>query len=200
MGQETNKVSVYKMPELEEMNRRIAALGQLWADFLESEGHETDQYHVHKPNLFQVVKRQDQRMHYYKVFHALDYPCEYKYIAIECFWINTLKPFIVLDEKSSLYECPNEMFSLYLILATIRSIFELYFPEKKFEYPSKERMRDILYDFKYCSLSREAMISFVETFADNYGVGIQFILDHPEDIKNRLKDVTISKLFGLSAT
>ena len=68
------------------------------------------------------------------------------------------------------------MFSLYLILTTIEAAYKRKNPSQDFKYPSPERIQDILYDFKYCSISREAMISFVETLADTYGVGITYIL------------------------
>lgn len=189
----SNQISQYQIPSFEEMNRRFAAIEDLWKDFLISEGERELNYHIHKPNMFEVIKRLDQRLHYFKVFHDLQSPCEYKYIAIQCFWINTLKPFIVTDENSAVYSCPNEMFSFYLIISTIKAIFDMYRKGEKFIYPSKERIHDILYDFKYCSLSREAMISFVETFADTYGVGIDFILSKrglvEKKLKNRITDI-----------
>lgn len=188
--------SLYKMPALDIMNKRAEALEQLWKEFLETEGEENLKYYIHKQNLFEVIKRQDQRMYYLKIFHGLDYPCEYKYIAIECFWINTLKPFIVVNEESKLYDCPNEKFSLFLILSTISAIYSIYNKDKEFKYPSKERIRDILYDFKYCSMSREAMIAFVETFADTYGIGIEFILTEKKKIMKTLVGNPILKLFG----
>lgn len=188
--------NLYKVPELDEMNRRAEALEQLWKEFLETEGENNLKYYVHKKNLFEVIKRQDQRMYYLKIFHGLEYPCEYKYIAIECFWINTLKPFIIIDETSNLYDCPNEKFSLFLILSTISAVYSIYKKDEKFSYPSKERIRDILYDFKYCSMSREAMISFVETFADTYGIGIEFILNQKNRIMKELAGNPILKLFG----
>ena len=184
------------MPDYNEMERRASALESLWKDFLKMEGVETLKYYVHKKNLFEVVKRQDQRMYYMRIFHGLEYPCEYKYIAIECFWINTLKPFMVIDENSTLYDCPNEKFSLFLILSTINAIYSIYRKNDKFEFPSKERIRDILYDFKYCSISREGMIAFVETYADTYGVGIQFILKDKKKIMKELAGNPIFNLFG----
>lgn len=193
-----DKVQIYEMPSLEEMNRRLNAMEDLWVEFLKSENLYNLEYHIHKPNMFEVLKRQDQRMYYLYVFHELELPCEYKYIAILCFWINTLKPFMVLDTSSRLYDSPNEKFSLFLILSAIRTVFEVYHEGEEFKPPSTERMRDILYDFKYCSLSREAMISFVETFADNYGVGIEFILSNPKEISKALKGKRIMKLFGFS--
>ena len=197
MGSSNKSVS-YKMPSVEEMNRRQKAIEDLWREFLEFEGEPNLQYHIHKRNMFEVIKRQDQRMYYLNVFHDLDYPCEYKYLAVECFWINTLKPFMVIDEKSSLYDCPNEKFSLYLIFSMIRAIFTIYHKDEDFKYPSSERIRDILYDFKYCSISREAMIAFVETFADNYGVGIEFILTEGKKITTMLKKNRMLAMFGIN--
>ena len=108
---------------------------------------------------------------------------EYKKVAIEAFWINTLKPFMVINEKLDIYSCPNEMFSLFRILSVIRDAYAERFPNRPFNPPHSERIRDILYDFKYCNLNREAMISFVETFADVYGIGISAIFD-----ENRTKE------------
>lgn len=182
--------------DIKELNRRCLALENIWKDFLESEGESNLEYYVHKKNLFEVVKRQDQRMRYLEYFHGLDYPCEYKYMAIECFWLITLKPFMVIDNNSSLYDAPNEKFSLFLILSTINTVYAIYNPDKKFIPPSIERIRDILYDFKYCSMSREAIISFVETFADTYGVGIEFILNHKNTIMKKLKQKPLFQIFG----
>lgn len=188
--------NVYELPNIKEMNRRADTLEHLWKEFLETEGEKNLTYYIHKKNLFEVIKRQDQRMYYLKIFHGLEYPCEYKYIAIECFWINTLKPFMVIDESSKLYDCPNEKFSLFLILSIISAIHSIYKNDTVFVFPSQERIRDILYDFKYCSLSREAMISFVETFADTYGIGIEFILTEKKKIMKELIGNPILKLFG----
>lgn len=191
----TGKIVPYCAPPKEIMDKRSLAIKNLWERFLDVEHENNLEYYVHKHNLYEVIRRQDQRMHYLKVFHDLSAPCEYKYIAIECFWINTLKPFMVVDNSSSIYDCPNEMFSLFLILSTIRAVYEVY-GKGKFEYPSSDRINDILYDFKYCSLSREAMISFVETFADTYGVGIEFIYKHGEEIKMVLEKEGIMDLFA----
>ena len=175
--------NVYVPLTKEKFDKRVQSLLDLWKEFLKINGEEDLVYYVHDFNMYQVITRHDKRKHYYKVFHELTEPCEYKYIAIECFWINTLKPFMVVDSKSSIYNCPNEMFSLFLIMATIRGVFEELMPNEKFKYISDARMRDILYDFKYCNLNREAMISFVETLADTYGVGIERVLNEKDKIK-----------------
>jgi hypothetical protein len=197
MDYSNKKVVAYPKLTTDEINRRANAIISMFEEFLEFDNLSGTEYYINKINIFEVVKRQDQRMYYYKVFHELDFPCEYKYIAIECFWINTLKPFMIIDETSPLYDCVNEKFSLYLILSMIKAVFSIYKPNDRFEYPSKQRIRDILYDFKFCSLSRESMISFVETFADVYGVGIEFIFQlKPNDISKALRGKNICSIFS----
>lgn len=92
---------------------------------------------------------------------------------------------MVVNSKSVIYNCPNEMFSFFLIMNLIEELYKENFPEKEFQYPSDKRIRDIIYKFKYCSLSRESMIAFVETFADTYNIGISYILDKKEESKNK---------------
>lgn len=156
-----------------------------WETFLAQEGVHAEidkDYYIHKKNLFEIIRRCDKRRVYMAMFHDLKDVCEYKTVAIEAFWINTLKPFLVVNENLAIYGCPNEMFALYRIFAVIRAAYEKKYPGQAFNYPSKERIQDILYDFKYCSITREAMVAFVETFADVYGVGISDIF---EKNKNR---------------
>lgn len=86
---------------------------------------------------------------------------------------------MVINENANIYNCANEMFALYLILTVIEGAFKHNYNEK-FKYPSDARIKDIVYDFKYCSFTREAMIAFVETLADTYGVGISYIFDKME--------------------
>lgn len=193
-----NRENIIPYPSLtnDELNIRYKTLLKLWNLFLNTVGEPKLTYHINKQNLYEVIKRQDKRMYYYRVFHDLKYPCEYKFMAIECFWINTLKPFIVVDDESVIYSCANEQFSLFLILSLIRAVMEIHKPDSKFLPPTPERMKEIIYDFKYCSLSREAMISFVETFADNYNVGIDYIQKNKDSIKTLLEDDEISNLWG----
>ena len=146
-------------------------------DFMNVTAKEGYDYFIHKKNLFEVVRRCDKRRAYMAMLNELRNMDEYKRVAIQAFWINTLKPFMVVNEELDIYSSPNELFSLYLILATVRGAYEREFPGKEFVYPNKARISDILYDFKYCNFNREAMIAFVETFADIYDVGISLILN-----------------------
>lgn len=168
----------YEELDERELQERYQKFINEWKSFLKTEGIKAEigkDYFIHKRNLFEIIRRCDKRRVYMAMFHDLKDMCEYKEVAIETFWINTLKPFLVINEDLNIYNCPNETFALYRILAVIRKAYEKKYPQNKFEYPSEKRIQDILYDFKYCSISREAMISFVETFADTYGVGISDI-------------------------
>lgn len=167
----------------EELKRRYDELIAQWEAFLDQNDSSLQlgiDYFIHSRNLIEVIRRCDKRVLYFYIFHGLEEECEYKEIAVLSFWLNTLKPFMVVNDKSPIYNCPNEMFSLFLILNTISGAYSEAFPDKRFKYPCPKRIRDILYDFKYCSLNREAMIAFVETFADTYGVGINYILNHKD--------------------
>lgn len=176
---------MFEAPQYEELSNEECKtqydelVGQ-WDDFLLMSGNSHllvgQDYFIHGRNLFEVIRRCDKRRAYFNMFHRLKDICEYKSVAIKCFWINSLKPFMVVNEESAFYNCPNEMFSLYLILSTIRGEYKKIYPDKEFKYPCEARIQDIIYDFKYCGLNREAMVAFVETLADCYGVGIDYIL------------------------
>lgn len=147
-----------------------------WNAFLEAQGENLvfrNDYYIHSRNLYEVIKRLDKRKTYYYVFHSISNICEYKSVAILCYWINTLKPFMVVNETSKIYNCPNEMFSLYLIVSTIARIYMVRFPDREFKFPDSKTVQDYVYNFKYCDLSREATIFFVETLAKSYGVGME---------------------------
>lgn len=182
-----DKYKEYEDLNEDEFNHEYNQILTYWENFIKENSPgllEDRDYFVHQKNLFEVIRRVDKRRIYYKVFHSLTRINEFKYIALICYWINTLKPFMVVNSDSKIYNSPNELFSVYLIISMVRSAFNEVFPEEKFIYPSDKRIADMTYNFKYCDLSREATITFVETFADNYGVGIQYILNKISDDNN----------------
>ncbi len=149
----------------------------LWQSFLSAQDLNSFKlnrdFYIHRRNLYEVIKRLDKRRTYYYVFHKIKKTCEYKEIGILCYWINTLKPFMVVNENSSIYSAPNEMFSLYLILSCVAGVYEHTYPEKEFKVPDELTIKDYVYNFKYCDMSREATIFFVETLAKSYGIGME---------------------------
>lgn len=170
----------YKELELPDINNKMNQLIDNWKFFLQENAPnlvENKDYFIHKRNLVEVIRRVDKRKAYYEFYHKTDKICEHKEVAITAFWIITLKPFLVVNDTSSIYNSPNELFAYYLIFSLVRGLHDEYYPERNFIEPSNERIIDILYDFKYGGLSRESMIAFVETFADIYGVGIEKIIE-----------------------
>lgn len=144
-------------------------------------------YFINHENLREVIKRVDKREVYYYIFHNMSEVCEYKHIAITSYWLCALKPFIFIKDHpllTELHNSVNERFSFYLILSTLRGVFERIYPYKKFEYPSDIAKKDIIYNFKYCDLSREAFIFFVETFAKSYGIGLDVLDILEKDLSN----------------
>lgn len=171
-----NKSGNYNELTDKQLEIRINDLLEIWNDFLidqEENLKPNVDYFIHKRNLYEVIKRLDKRKTYYYVFHNIKETCEYKDVAIVCYWINTLKPFMVVNDKSNLYNCPNEMFSVYIILSTLAVIFKQKFPNKTFSVPDDSTLQDYVYNFKYCDMSREATIFFVETLAKSYGIGME---------------------------
>ena len=180
-----NNNGLYKELQTNDIKEKVNSILDYWNQFLVSQNEAIEygkDYYIHTRNLYEVVKRLNKRKTYYYVFHGIKQICEYKEIAIMCYWINTLKPFMVVDEYSSVYSCPNEMFSLYIILATLASIFAEKYPERDFILPDDKTIQDYVYNFKYCDLSREATIFFVETLARSYGIGMETNIRNDEKI------------------
>ena len=105
-----------------DIHERYDVIINLWRAFLTQNAPTLElnvDYFVHQKNLFEVIRRCDERNLYYYIFHDLEDICEYKDIALYCFWINTLKPFMVVNPDALIYNGPNELFSLFLILTVI---------------------------------------------------------------------------------
>ena len=169
----------YQDMEFEDYNKEYNRVIRDWESFINKNSPGlvlNKDYFVHQKNLYEVIRRVDKRSVYYKVFHELEKINELKRTAIFCYWVNTLKPFLVVKEDCPIYNSPNELFVVYLIISAVRSAYDEVYPNQEFNYPDDERISDIVYNIKFCDFSRESMINFVETFADNYGVGIQYIL------------------------
>lgn len=154
----------YKKKDMKDFSDDYNNLIALWKSFLlaqkENNLEFNKDYFVHQRNIFEVIKRLDKRRAYYYVFHKIDKICEYKEVAILCYWINTLKPFMVINENSEIYNSPNEMFSLYIIMTTIARIYKEIYPNEEFVFLDPTTIQDYVYNFKYCDLSRESMIFF----------------------------------------
>lgn len=167
----------YEQQSPEQVSHEVDSLINSWYQFLKAQKCDNliqdKDFFIHKRNLYEVIKRLDKRRTYYYVFHQIEDICEYKEVGILAYWINTLKPFMVVDSSCKIYNAPNEMFSLYLIICTLAEIYKKSFPTKTFKMLDSNTIQDYVYNFKYCDLNREAMIFFVETLAISYGIGME---------------------------
>ena len=164
-----------------EIREKIDSIFDRWKDFLDTNStlilEINKDYFVNERNLFEIIKRTDKRKVYYHVFHKMNYDsvCEYKEIAILAYWINTLKPFMIVNPKSNLYTCANEMFSFFLILSVLEKVYQDQY-NRSLPKLNDAKIADYIYNFKYCDFSREAMIQFVDMLASYYKIGTDIVI------------------------
>ncbi len=170
-----------KCPDVpsEELQEGINSLIYSFWDFVKVEDNELwknnqagncKDIDINLRNLSEVVSRTYKRREYYRYFHNITKVSELKHTALTCFWLIKLKPFTVLNNNSPLRLSVNEKFSLNLILSQIS--YFLTSKGKEFKMPDKCFIQDTLYSFKYRDLSKEAMILFVDSVANAYGITI----------------------------
>lgn len=167
----------YEQQSQDQISYAVDGLIDFWYQFLKTQGCDNliqdKDFYIHKRNLYEVIKRLDKRRTYYYVFHKIEDICEYKEVGILAYWINTLKPFMVVNSTCKIYSSPNEMFSLFLIISVLSEVHKKSFPDQQFKMLDSNTIQDYVYNFKYCDLNREAMIFFVETLAKSYGIGME---------------------------
>lgn len=170
-----------KCPEIssEELQRGIDTLIESFWQFVKVEDSSiydaqnltsTSDVNINLRNLAEVISRTYKRKEYYRYFHNIDKVSELKETALNSFWIIKLKPFTVLSDTSPLRPSVNEKFALNLILSQIQYLLNS--KGKDFHMPDKCFIQDTLYSFKYRDLSKEAMMLFVDSVANTYGITI----------------------------
>lgn len=165
----------------ETLNKEKCELMIQWNAFVDEHSPDTifgRDYFIHNRNLYEAFNRREKRRQWFKKYHRIDDVCEYRNVALLCYWLNRLKPFMVINEQSKIYNAPNERFSLYLMLLSVRGLFEEKNPGKRFEYPKSSFIKTVVYDMKYCDLGDEALVLFLETLARSYGVGMESFEKH----------------------
>lgn len=169
--------------DISEVRKQVDDLTALWVDFLRDNCSEdliiNCDYFIHEINLYEVIKRTDKRKVYYQVFHKINYDsvCEYKEIAILAYWIITLKPFMVTRADSKVYSAPNEMFALYIIMGVLSAVYRRFNHGENIPPLAQSKIKDYIYYLKYCDVSRESLIQFVDMLASIYGIGTDVVFD-----------------------
>ena len=172
--EENNCVSLpkYKDLSIEETNKQVQRIINLWNAFVNSNDNNLDanDVDINKRNLVEIVERVNKRKYHYDIYHNMNELSETREVALLCYWIVKLKPFTVLDENSSLRNSANEYFSVYLIMSILEYLTNK--ANNSFEMPTDSLIKDTVYILKYRDLSKEAMILFVSSIAQSYGISI----------------------------
>jgi hypothetical protein len=151
---------------LKEINR----INGLFHLFLVSNGFNDLVFKYSTSDLLLIIRKVDQRKHYFKEFHNIDMS-ELKEISLLCFWLTKFKPYRIENDSDSLHDSINEKFCVYLIIYTIRNILRLNnLDESPINYFSEEYIYEITYSLKFRDISKEALILLVETIALMCGI------------------------------
>lgn len=170
----TNKL--YKELSEAENREQRELIKKSWSCFLKSNDpalEETD-YFINEYNLIEVVERVSKRKYYYKVFHGIEHLSEFKEVALVCFWICKLKPFVVLKPDSVLCASTNELFAVHLVLSLLEACST---KASNFHYPDNVTLKNIIYALKYQDLTKEALIQYMECLAMACGIDIHNLND-----------------------
>ena len=150
----------------DEVNR----LNGLFDKFLISNGINNLTFLVRTIDLLIIITKVDQRKHYFKVFHNIDMS-ELKEVSLICYWLIRFKPYYEKSDSSSINDSLNEKFCVYLIIHAIRCILQSKsLDESPIDKLSKEYIYELTYTFKFRDISKEAMITIVETIAIMSGI------------------------------
>lgn len=166
---QTEKIYI-ELSDEENRNQRDLII-QAWKHFVklnDSSLSEQD-FFINEYNLLEVVERVSKRKFYYKVFHGINHLSEFKEVALLCFWICKLKPFVVLNPKSVLCASANELFSIHLVECLLVAC---QYYSNNFHYPDKVTLKNIVYSLKYQDLTKEALIQYMECLALACGVDV----------------------------
>lgn len=162
---------LYKELEPDERNEQIELLFRAWDDFLKKNDPTLSQENIfiNEYNVIECVERVSKRKFYFKVFHGVEHLAEFKEVALLCFWICKLKPFVVTKVESPLCASTNELFCVHLVYCMLDACRE---HAENFHYPDNITVKNLVYALKYQDLSKEALIQYMETLAQSCGVKI----------------------------
>jgi hypothetical protein len=148
----------------------VDRINGLFNRFLFSNGYNNLTFTYNSSDLLSVIRKVDQRKHYFKEFHNIAMS-ELKEISLLCFWLIKFKPYRIENDNDFLHDSINEKFCVYLIIYTIRNILRLNkLDESPINYFSEEYIYELTYSLKFRDISKEALILMVETIALMCGI------------------------------
>lgn len=174
---------LYKELTPEERNVQMQHLLDIWNDFIQTNDTsltESDIF-INEYNLIECVERVSKRKYYFKVFHGIEHLAEFKEVALLCFWLCKLKPFVITKPESPLCASPNELLCVHLVYCMLEACKS---QAINFHYPDNITIKNLIYALKYQDMSKEALIQYMECLAQSCGIqihknmGINFLHEH----------------------
>ena len=162
---------LYKELKETERNTHMELLLKVWDAFLQKNDPSLlpESIFINEYNLIECVERVSKRKFYFKVFHGIEHLAEFKEVALLCFWICKLKPFVVTKPESPLCASVNELFCVHLVYCMLDACKE---HADNFHYPDSITVKNLIYALKYQDLSKEALIQYMECLALSCGIKI----------------------------
>lgn len=172
----SGKNKLYEELKPEERNTQMELVLHIWDDFVQKNDPilSAEDIFVNEYNLIECVERVSKRKYYFKVFHGIDHLAEFKEVALLCFWICKLKPFVVTNPSSSLCASTNELFCIHLTYCMLEACKE---HADFFHYPDNITVKNLIYALKYQDLSKEAIMLYMESLAESCGIKIHSCLN-----------------------
>ena len=163
---------LYKELTPEERSIQMELLLHVWNNFLQVNDPTLQEKYIfiNEYNLIECIERVSKRKFYYKVFHGIEHLAEFKEVALLCFWICKLKPFVVTNPDSPLCASVNELFCVHIIYCMLEACKQ---HAANFQYPDKVTIKNLIYSLKYQDLSKEALIQYMECLAESCGINIR---------------------------
>lgn len=162
----------------DERNTQMKLLLKVWDNFLQKNDPTLlpENIFINEYNLIECVERVSKRKFYFKVFHGVEHLAEFKEVALLCFWLCKLKPFVVTKPESPLCASTNELFCIHLIYSMLDACKK---HSDNFHYPDSITIKNLIYALKYQDLSKEALIQYMECLAQSCGIKIhrKMVLD-----------------------
>lgn len=135
--------------------------------FLMNNRYSLDKVDINEKILLSIIAKVDQRQKYFQYFHGLKMS-EFKEVSLICFWYIKLKPIRISCEncKDGKLDAINEKLALYYLLSLYRKMLKDHgLPTDVLDRLPEEYIKEVLYSFKYCDISKEAFTLLAESIA-----------------------------------
>lgn len=169
----------YQEPSIKTIREEMSRFASLFTDYMQELKKYLKDYYVveyaefDENALKDVVVRTDKRKEHAKIFHRIDDSSELRYMAIACYWIIKLHPFIAgirplsgkdpseypVDYQDVHGSNINEGFAIYLFIMTIKLIMRQ--QEKEFDF-NNEYLHELKYTLRYRDVDKNALIMLFE--------------------------------------